>query len=291
MADGMLHGYPADQLEAQLNPRITIKNHRELTEAANRASAAYRARARNTNFDVAYGAMPREKMDLFLPDNPKDAPVEMFIHGGYWRSRDKEEYSYLAEQITAAGAISAIVDYELCLKVTVDEIVREMRACCAWLYRNIAQYGGSPDRIHLCGNSAGGHLVGMLLATHFPSFATDLPENLVKSAVPISGVFDCAPVVDISINAEIGLTPEMARRNSPILMKPAVKCPIVAAVGGAESDEFRRQSRAFVEAWKPYGMPIEYLEAAGKNHTTVVSETSVRGNPLMEARLRLLGVG
>lgn len=291
MAEGMLHGYPADQLEAQFNPRVTVKNHQELTDAANRASAAYRKRARNVHFDVAYGTMPREKLDLFLPENPVDAPVEMFIHGGYWRAREKEEYSYLAEQVTAAGAISAIVDYELCPKVTVDEIVREMRACCAWLYRNIAQYGGSPDRIHLCGNSAGGHLVGMMLATHFPSFATDLPETLVKSAVPISGVFECAPVIDISVNSEIRLTPAMARRNSPTLLKPAVRCPVVAAVGGAESDEFRRQSRAFVEAWKPHGLPIEYLEVPGKNHTTVVSETCIRGNPLMEARLRLMGVG
>ncbi|MGE4218641.1 MAG: alpha/beta hydrolase [Alphaproteobacteria bacterium] len=291
MPDGMLHGYPADQLEWQLNPSVSIPNHEELGAVGRQRAAAYRAQARNTHFDISYGSRPREALDLYLPDNPVGAPVEIYIHGGYWRRRSKDDSCYLAEQVAKAGAISAMVDYELCPNVTLDEIVREMRACCAWVYRNIGRYGGDPNRIHLSGNSAGGHLVAMMLATDFPAAAPDLPKNLVKSAVPISGIFDCRPVVDTSLNADIRLDPDMARRNSPLFLPPVARCPVVVAVGGAETDEFRRQSRALIEAWSPHGLPMEYLEVPGANHTTVVTETDARGHPLMEARLRLMGVG
>lgn len=285
-----LHGYTADQLEWQLNPGVSIPNQNELNAASQKRAVEYRARVRNSHYDLAYGSRPREKLDLFLPENPRGAPVEIFIHGGYWRRREKEGYSYLAEQITNAGGISAIVEYELCPNVTLDEIVREMRASCAWVYREISRYGGDPRRIHLCGNSAGGHLVAMMLATDFPALSADLPRDLVKSAVPISGIYDCRPVIDTSLNKEIRLDSEMARRNSPLLLTPMVLCPVVVAVGGDETDEFRRQSRALVNTWEPHGLSMQYLEVPGTNHATVVSETDSRGHPLMEARLRLMGI-
>ena len=290
MSERMLHGYPADNLEWQMNPSVSIPNQEELAAVGQRRAAEYRARVRNAHFDIPYGTRPREALDIYLPDNAAGAPVEIFIHGGYWRRRSKLDSCYLAEQVTKAGAISVMADHELCPKVTVEEIVDELRSCCAWVYRNIAQYGGDPTRIHLCGNSAGGHLVAMMLATDFPAVAPDLPGNLVKGAVPISGVFDCRPVVDTSLNADIRLDLEMARRNSPLLLQPQARCPVVVAVGGAETDEFRRQSRALVEAWSPHGLSMEYLEVPGANHTTVVTETDARGHPLMEARLRLMGL-
>lgn len=291
MPEGKSHEYSADQLEWQLNPAVSIPDQNELNAASQRRAAEYRARARNVVYNVSYGTRARETLDIFLPDNPGGAPVEIFLHGGYWRRREKEGYSYLAEQITKAGGISVIAEYELCPNVTLDEIVDEIRSCCAWVYDHISEYGGDPNRIHLCGNSAGGHLVAMMLATDFTAVSSKLPRDLVKGAVPISGIYDCRPVIDISMNKEIRLDLEMARRNSPLLLPPVAKCPVVVAVGGAETEEFRRQSRALVDTWKSHGRNMEYLEAPGANHVTVVSETDTRGHPLMEARLRLMGIG
>jgi len=290
MTDGMLHGYPADQLEWQLNPGVSIPNQAELNASSQQRALEYRTRVRNVHYSVPYGGRPREILDIFLPDNPVRAPVEIFIHGGYWRRREKEGYSYLAEQITLAGGISVIAEYDLCPQVTLDEIVREMRACCTWVYDNIGGYGGDPENIHLCGNSAGGHLVAMMLATDFSSFSSKYPRNLIKGATPISGIYDCLPVIDTSLNKEIQLDPEMARRNSPLFLNPVARCPVVVAVGGDETEEFQRQSRTLVEDWEEQGLEIKYLEVPGKNHVTIVSETDFRGHPLMEARLRSMGL-
>ena len=291
MLESKSHGYSAEQIEWQLNPAVSIPNQNELNALSQKRAAEYRKGVKNVVYNVSYGARARETLDIFLPDKPSKAPVEIFIHGGYWRRREKEGYSYLAEQITKAGGISIIAEYELCPNVTLDEIVCEMRLCCAWVYDHISEYGGDPNRIHLCGNSAGGHLVAMMLATDFTAVSPSLPRDIVKGAVPISGIYDCRPVIDISMNKEIGLDQEMARRNSPVFLRPVARCPIVVAVGGAETDEFRRQSRALVDVWKSFGRNIEYLEAPGANHVTVVSETDTRGHPLMEARLRLMGIG
>src|SRR3546814_2319497 len=90
--------------------------------------------------------------------------LHMFIHGGYWRSRDKREYSFLAKPLVEAGAAVAIVNYDLCPAVTLDEVVRQLRAACCWLYDHAADYGRDPERLHVSGHSAGSHLTAMMLA-------------------------------------------------------------------------------------------------------------------------------
>lgn len=290
MAEALQHAYSVEELEWQLNPGVSIPNQSELSAASQQRAVEYRSRVRNCHYDISYGSRPREVLDIFLPDDPRDVPVEIFIHGGYWRRREKEGYSYLAEQITNAGGISIIAEYELCPNVTLDEIVREMRSCCAWVYENIGRYGGDPRRITLCGNSAGGHLVAMMLATDFSAISPKLSRDLVKGAVLISGIYDCRPIINISLNKDIRLDEDTACRNSPLLLSPVAQCPVVVAVGGTETDEFRRQSRALVAAWRHFGVRMEYLEVPGANHATVVSETDSRGHPLMEARLRMMGL-
>ena len=105
----------------------------------------------------------------------------------------------------------------------------------------------------------------------------------------LSGVYDIAPVMKISVQEEVRLTPEMARANSPMFLKPATGAPIAITVGSAESDEFRRQSRALADQWKDHA-PVEFFEMPGLNHFTILTDTADRDNPLTEARLRLMGL-
>lgn len=290
MDDGIFRGYSAEELERQFNPRAAVPNHEEIVAAGVKRAAAYRKAAANATFDLAYGSHAMETMDIFRPSNPAGAPVHVYIHGGFWRSRVKEDFSYVAEPLVDAGAIVAVVNYALCPDVTLDEIVRQMRACCAFLHNNPDVHGGDPDRIHISGHSAGGHLAAMLMATDWPAYEAGLPADLIKSAVMISGIYEIAPVMNISVQEAVRLTPEIAERNSPIFMKPATKAPIAITVGGAESDEFRRQSAALAETWKGHAA-IELFELPGLNHFSVLSETANSDNPLTEARLRLMGLG
>ncbi len=114
------------------------------------------------NLDLAFGPDPMEKLDI-LPATPTPdgdgSPICVFIHGGYWYSLDKADYSYVAEGLRPHGVATAVNNFGLAPDTSMDEIVRQNRAALAWLWRNARTYGANPDRIYVTGHSAGGHLV------------------------------------------------------------------------------------------------------------------------------------
>jgi arylformamidase len=290
MPDGLLSSYDATELERQYNPRSFTPNAEDLMGIPVDLSAAFRNRGGAAAMDVPYGTDTAERLDLFLPGNPAGAPVEMYIHGGYWRARSKNDFSFMADPIVTAGGICAAVGYALCPEVTLDEIVRQMRAATVWLYKNIGEHGGDPNRIHVSGHSAGGHLTAMMIATDWPKFEAGLPADLVKSALPISGIFDIEPIIGTSIQKDVQLDAESAGRNSPLRHPIANKGTLGVTVGSAESEEFKAQSKAYVEHARAEGLTVEFFEIPGKNHFTILTDATTPDYPLTEARLRLMGL-
>lgn len=268
MNDFVYRNYDRDQFEWQYNARLQVRDSEDIVARNVARSEAYRKRAR-TILDVSFGQSESERVDLFLPEGG-DAPVHLFIHGGYWRSRDKSMFSFLAEPMVEAGALVAITNYSLCPDVTLDEIVRQMRRVTSWLWRNAGEHGGNPERIHVSGHSAGGHLAAMLAATRWPEFEADLPEQLIKSATPVSGLFTLEPLIRHSVNQDLRLDIEAARRNSPSLIRPGMGGPINVCVGGDESEEFRWQSSDLASRWKEDGARVAYVEISGCNHFTIL---------------------
>ena len=113
--------------------------------------------------DLSYGAGPNEKLDIFPASTP-NAPVMVFLHGGYWRALDKSDHSFIAPSFTREGVCVVVPNYALCPVVTIPDIVMQMVKALAWVWRYIRQWGGDPSRIHVVGHSAGGHLAAMLMA-------------------------------------------------------------------------------------------------------------------------------
>ena len=237
---------------------------------------------------MAYGDHADEGLDIFPAPRP-GSPVLVYIHGGYWRALSRGDSSFMAATLTAAGATVVAVDYSLAPAVTLDHIVEQNRRALAWIYRHIARYNGDPAKIYLCGSSAGGHLVGMLLAPGWQQ-AHGLPDNVVAGACPISGLMDLAPIPATHINDWARLDAAAARRLSPLHHLPEQGGPLLACVGGLETAEFRRQSRAYAEAWRAKGLPGEYLEIAGTHHFDVVLELANSNSVLTAALLRMMGL-
>ena len=268
MNDKVYRNYDREQFEWQYNARLQVPDHEEIVARNIARSEAYRKRARSL-LDIPFGDGERERVDLFLPPG-RGAPVHLFIHGGYWRSRDKSMFSFLAEPLVEAGAMVAITSYALCPQVTVDEIVRQVRGVASWLWRNVSDHGGDPDRIHVSGHSAGGHLAAMLAATRWSELDPALPDDLVKSATPVSGLFTLEPLLRHSVNDDLSLDVEAAKRNSPSLLRPQMGGPINVCVGGEESEEFRWQSRDLASRWREHGARIAYVEIPASNHFTIL---------------------
>ena len=157
------------------------------------------------DLDVAYGDHPMEKVDIFRAEGRSRALL-MFIHGGYWRSLDKRDHSFLANEFVKLGVTVAMPNYALCPSVKLEEIVRQMLKATAWAYRTGSRYGASGNSLYLAGHSAGGHLAAMMLAAQWPRYGADLPEQITEGALAISGVYDLTEIVRVpSINADVRL--------------------------------------------------------------------------------------
>ena len=250
-------------------------------------SAHIRKRLR-PRFDVPFGPTTSETLDVYPAARP-DAPIHMFIHGGYWHSLSSKEFSFVAEGLVAAGVTVVINNYALCPEVTITEIVRQNRAALAWLYRNAATFGGNRSRLYVSGHSAGGHLTAMLLATDWER-DFGLPPDLVKGGTAISGLFDLEPFVHSWLQPTLRLTADEVDRMSPIRHIPDSASPLIVTFGGDESAEFRRQSESFLAAWTEKGLDGRYLDLPGRNHFTVLEDYVDRGSPLCRSILRQMGV-
>ncbi|MEE8334719.1 MAG: alpha/beta hydrolase [Alphaproteobacteria bacterium] len=213
--------------------------------------------------DVPYGDTPEEILDIFPATQP-GSPVVYFIHGGYWRSSSQRHLDLYAATFVPAGAAYVSVNYALAPGATIDEIVRQCRAGLEWVWRNASDFNGDPDRIHVNGRSAGGHLTGMMLATDWAS--RGLPADTLKGATAVSGMYDLEPVRLSNANDWARLDKQAAFRNSPIHHIPPVGCPLLLAWGGTETEEFKRQSRDFGVAWASRGYPVRTMELADKHH-------------------------
>jgi arylformamidase len=236
-------------------------------------------------WDVAYGRGPNETLDLFVPDVPvKGAPVLVFVHGGYWRSLDKADHSFVAPPFVAQGACVVVINYALCPAVTVPDIALQTARALAWVARHIGNYGGDAGRISVVGHSAGGHLAAMMMACDWSVLGVDLPPRLVRQAVSISGLFDLAPLQNTPfLQSSLQLTDAHVRQASPAHWDaPSVadgRGRLVAVVGGDESPEFLRQNALIQHAWGPEVVPVcESLP--GLNHFSVLEAMTQTGHRL-----------
>ena len=275
-----------EDLELEFNPRATARNVDARVAAYADASAATRARL-DPVLDVRYGSGEKEALDIFPADAP-NAPVHLFIHGGYWRAMDKSNYSFIADVFHPAGATTVLVNYDLCPTVTLDTIVAQTMRCIAWTFRNIAQYGGDPNRLYVSGNSAGGHLTAMALAHDWE--AEGLPDDIIKGAIPVTGVFDCEPVPDITVNELVRLDRETARRLSPLRNPPRRALPVLVAVGGAEPRLWIGMSKDYAALCREHGLECEYMELPGHDHFDIARAVGDAESPLAQAMLRMMGL-
>jgi len=228
--------------------------------------------------------MPGETVDLF-PARKGDGTCMMFIHGGYWRSLDKQDFSFLAPAWVDAGVSLAVVNYDLCPKVTMEEIVRQMLRASRWLWLHAEQYGMDQDRLYVSGHSAGGHLAAMLMCALWPAFDARLPKDLWKGGLAISGLYDLRPLLHVDfLQQDLRLDEAAALRLSPAFMPQATRAPVMSCAGGDESSEFQRQNALLGERWRG----VEDIGMPGTNHFSVIDGLADASSGLFAGARRLM---
>lgn len=286
MADVVYGQYSQEELDLEYDMRRRCPHFAETFAAMDvhneRVVASYECK-----LDVAFGESSGEKLDIW--PGRGGSPILLFIHGGYWRAFNKEMFRFVAERFVEAGAAVVVNNYDLCPSVTMDEITRQNRAALAWIYKNAGSFGADPGRIHVTGHSAGGHLTAMLMATEWSKYG--LPFDVVNGAVPLSGLFDLEPLRLAYLNDDLHMDAAVSHRNSPIHHLPKWMPPTVVAVGGGETDEFRRQSRIYTDACRAAGFDVSYLEVGHFDHVHVAGEYRNKLSPLTAVLFAQMGLG
>jgi arylformamidase len=229
--------------------------------------------------DIAYGAGPSEILDIF-PAAQAHAPVLVFIHGGYWRSLDKSDHSFVAPASVSQGACVVVPNYALCPAVTISDIVMQMVKALAWVWRCIDRWGGDPSRIHIAGHSAGGHLAVMLMACQWARYQSDLPADLVKSVLSISGLYELESVMrSPMLQSSLHLTESEVLRCSPAWMPAPASGSLISVAGAFESEAFIRHNHLIQHSWGHERVPlVEDLQ--GLHHFSIVNELAKPGSHL-----------
>jgi len=244
----------AADAQAQYDNRAAVPDH-PVVMARWKAEAAA-ARAAHPSMRLAYGPGERQVIDLF--EASPEAPVVVFIHGGYWQALDPSWFSWIAPPLLTHGVSVAIPAYDLCPDVRLGQIITQMRQAADLLR---ARKGARPV---VTGHSAGGHLAACLLS-----------EGRAAAAVALSGVFELAPLIPTSLNAALDLDALEAAALSPIHWPaPNGGAPggtvLDCVVGADETPEFLRQSRAMADLWAGKGATTRFEALPGLNHFTVL---------------------
>ncbi len=290
MPQGLYRGMDRAAIDRQMNLRARWPEHAEYLARWAVDSAETRRRL-DGHLDLAYGDTAGERLDLFLPrPGPTRPPLLAFIHGGYWQSLDKGDFSYLAPPFLEAGIAFASLNYDLAPRVTITEIVGQIRRAISWLARHAKTYGFDGERIYVAGHSAGGHLAVMALITDWTAQAAgeDMADP-IKGACSISGVYELEAVRQSYHQDILNLDAATTRMMSPARLVPERARPLILAVGGDETEEFLRQQEELAAAWRTRDLAVRVVDLPGRHHFSAADALGDATHPLFDAVQEMVG--
>lgn len=252
---------PPLDYEAEYNNSRKVPEYPQFVERWERESAEFRASHARSDLNLPYGDSERQKVDVFHAGGGEHRPLVVYIHGGYWQRGDRSLYSHVARGVLSHGYSVAIPSHDLCPDVSLTEIVQQVRKAVAFLHRR------SQQPIVVIGHSAGGHLTAMVAATDWSQFGL-VDGEVVRGAVPMSGLFDLDPLRFTSVNDAVRMTADEAQAQSPLFL-PNRAARVRVFVGDAEGSEYHRQSSSLAAAWN-----AEWVSLPDTNHFSIVDHLS-----------------
>jgi arylformamidase len=277
--------WPIERREQEYSPSSYVDSLAPLLAAyADRSREAEQQLPCRKN--LCWGEAEDETFDFF-PAARVDAPLLLFIHGGYWQELSKNDSLFAAPDCVRNGIAYAALNYTLAPKSRLDKIVEQCRRAVAYFHREARALGFDPRRLYVAGSSAGAHLAAMLLVVGWQG-QFGLGDYPVAGAILLSGIYDIEPLIGTHIDAALCLTSRDAELLSPIRLPPGSGVSVIVAWGERETSEFKRQSRTYASRMSVAGFRVSAFEVAGANHFDIVFGLADRTSELGRATLALI---
>ncbi|MFN4217973.1 MAG: alpha/beta hydrolase [Candidatus Bipolaricaulia bacterium] len=246
--------------------------------------------------DIAYYDGPdahpiKHRLDLFVPDGLKDAPVLIFVHGGGWSSGDKNLYAFIGRTFAQQGFVTAVINYRLSPQVQHPTHIEDVARAFAWVHKNIAQYGGNAEKIFVMGHSAGGHLTALLALDEKYLQVHGLALSAIKGAIPISGIYDLSiePPGPFNLYQIVfGADPQVRRDASPITHAGPSKPPFLIMYAQFDFPGFDAQARQLLSLLREYDNEATLVEIPNRDHVTIIANIGAPNDLTTEEILKFL---
>lgn len=269
-------------IDPRVEPQYVFSDRfpsREAVYAEIAAQSAIARAAQPALLDLPYGAHPRERIDLFPGQD--GAPLLVFIHGGYWRSQQKDDYAFVANALRRRGFSVAVAGYPLAPERSLPGIVQSLRSALAWLHGAGSVLLPAWRETVIAGHSAGGHLAAML--------ASDAEFGpTIAGCLALSGLYDLAPLSRTSIGIQVGIDSALAARLSP-LMLPVGPGWFIAAVGGNETAAFLEQASRYAAHWSASAAASDLVVVAGADHYSILRQMAELDGPVLRLLMARTG--
>ncbi|KRH78335.1 carboxylesterase NlhH [Ferrovum sp. JA12] len=252
------HHMDQDTLNRSYNNSLAVPESKEMFNHWVIEAKEFRA-SHAQYLDIPYGPSKREKLDIFVA--APNAPTLVFIHGGFWQMRSKDDFAFIAKPYVKAGINVVMVGYPLAPEASMSEIVAASQRAITYVQHHIQDWQGDPHRVVVSGWSSGGHLT-----------AEVMNNSIVSAAVPLSGIYDLEPLVGSYIDKKLHLSQQEVKQFSPMNDIPPKALPIYIFVGGAELSEMRRQSYDYAAKLAALHQPGGFKELPQKNHYTILAD-------------------
>jgi acetyl esterase/lipase len=164
--------------------------------------------AQRLTADIPYVANghARQVLDIYTPQEPapKSLPVMFWIHGGGWQTGDKSDVALKPKVLTERGFVFVSTNYRLLPHVKMEDLIGDVAASFGWVHKNIARYGGDPQRIFVGGHSAGAQLAALICIDDRYLKEQGVSFDVLKGCVPVDG--DTYDIPKIIMTAELRQT-------------------------------------------------------------------------------------
>lgn len=280
--------YNQEDLDRQYNNRLNAPDHEyhlQQWELFNREAE----RKYSVHKNIPYGGLERETLDIFPSEKPGSGTL-VFIHGGYWYKSGPSDAYLVVEAFRAYGITTVLIGYPLMPDFPMDQLVLSCRRAIGWVHANIARYNGDAGRVFVAGHSAGGHLASMMMAANRPQPDQKPGNKIIQGICAISGLYNLLPIQLCYVNETLKMDTAMALRNSPVQLLPETACPLLLAVGGEETAEYKEQSRELFNTWSAKNADVRLLEIPGTNHFSILTSILDRSSILHSGLCGLMGI-
>lgn len=220
---------------------------------------------------VAYGSHARHKLDIYTPENATAAsPVVVFFYGGNWTKGERDEYAFVGRALASRGIVAVIPDYRLYPEVKYPDFIDDSAQAVAWTSREIARFGGDPQRLYVMGHSAGAYNAAMVaLAPAYLAKHAMRTEQL-RGWIGLAGPYDFIPIVNPTTRPVFHY-PATPPASQPIRHVGAHAPP--ALLIAASKDKLvnpARNTAGLAAALRANGVAVQEIYYDSVNHITLV---------------------